>query len=120
MGADADVICFGSRISITLAIIACMGGEFVIVAAGEAAAPRRDLAPSARFMYLVPISCNIIGTFIVGFNVNFMEPMLFHPFAAENRRTSHSPFVIAAEQNNFRVVSAVVKACFLFSAYTAG
>ncbi|ERF68588.1 hypothetical protein EPUS_04686 [Endocarpon pusillum Z07020] len=105
--------------STTLAIFACMGGDLVIVTAGEAEAPRRDLAPSARFMYLVPISCYIFGSFLVGFNINFMDAKLFHPFASWNYTTSHSPFIIAVGYTSIRVLPALLKACFLFSAYTA-
>ena len=110
---------FAHRTSITLAIFACMGGDLVIVTAGEAESPRRDLAPSARFMYLVPIGCYILGSFLVGFNINFMDAKLFHPFASWNYTTSHSPFIIAVGYTSIRVLPALLKACFLFSAYTA-
>jgi yeast amino acid transporter len=96
-----------------------MGGDLVIVTAGEAESPRRDLASSARFMYLVPIGFNILGSFLVGFNVNYKEPKLCHPFAAWNSNTSHSPFVIAVGHTSIRVLSTILKACFFFSAYTA-
>jgi yeast amino acid transporter len=110
---------FETRVCITLAVFACMGGDLVIVAAGEAESPRRDLAPCTRFMYLLPISCYILGSFLVGFNINYMDPKLFHPFAEWNYTTSHSPFVIAVSYTSIRVLPAILKACFLFSAYTA-
>jgi yeast amino acid transporter len=97
-----------------------MGADMVIVTAGEAEAPRRDLASAARFMYLVPIGFNIIGSFLVGFNVNYLEPKLLHPHAAYNHVTSHSPFVIAVGHTTIQVLPTVLKACFLFAAYTAG
>lgn len=111
---------FDLRVSITLAMFACMGGDLVIVTAGEAESPRRDLAPSARFMYLVPIACYVLCSFLVGFNINYMDPKIYHPFAAWNYTTSHSPFVIALGYTSIKVLPAVLKASFLFSAYTAG
>jgi yeast amino acid transporter len=104
----------------TLAFFACTGGDLVIVTAGEAESPRRDLAPAARFMYLLPIGCYVLTSFLVGFNINYMDPKLFHPFAAWNLTTSHSPFIIALGYTSIRVLPAVLKGCFLFSAYTAG
>ena len=54
-----------SRTCITIALFACMGGDFVIVTAGEARHPRKDLAPVARFMYLVPVGLYIFSSFLV-------------------------------------------------------
>jgi yeast amino acid transporter len=71
-------------------------------------------------MYLLPIGCYLLTSFLVGFNINFMDPNLFHPFAAWNSTTSHSPFIIALAYTSIRVLPAVLKGCFLFSAYTAG
>lgn len=105
--------------SMFLAMFACMGGDIVIVTAGEAQFPRRDLAPATQFMYLVPIGCYIVGSFLVGLNVDYLEPRLFRPFAKDNLPTSHSPFVIAAELAGIYALPAVLKAGFLFSAYTA-
>jgi yeast amino acid transporter len=110
---------FGPRISITLAMFACMGGDIVVVTAGEAESPRRDLAPATRFMYLLPIGCYVLGSLLVGFNINYMDPKLFHPFAAWNYTTSHSPFIIALGYTSIRVLPGILKAGFLFSAYTA-
>jgi yeast amino acid transporter len=107
------------RTSTTSAVFACMGGDLVIVTAGEAESPRRDLAPSARFMYLVPIGCYVLGSFLVGFNINYMDPKLYHPFATWNYTTSHSPFIIALESIPIGILPTILKACFLFSAYTA-
>lgn len=100
-------------------MFACMGGDIVIVTAGEAESPRRDLPVAARFMYLAPISLYVLTSFLVGFNVNYLEPKLFHPFASDNIGTSHSPFLIALTYTTIKVLPTILNACFLFAAYTA-
>ncbi|MCJ1283638.1 Cationic amino acid transporter 2 [Xylographa opegraphella] len=105
---------------ITLAMFACMGGDYVVVTAGEAESPRRDLPIAARFMYLVPISCYILASFLAGFNVNYMDPHLFHPWASANSSASNSPFIIALGYTTIKVLPTFLNGCFLFSAYTTG
>ncbi|MCJ1417616.1 Cationic amino acid transporter 2 [Xylographa parallela] len=105
---------------ITLAMFACMGGDYVIVTAGEAESPRRDLPIAARFMYLVPIGCYMLASFIAGFNVNYMDPHLFRPYASTNSATSYSPFIIALQYTSIKVLPTFLNGCFLFSAYTTG
>jgi len=111
------------RTTITLALFSCMGGDIVIVTAGEAKRPRTDLPPVTRFMYLVPIAFYILASFLVGLNINFMDPDLYHPFAkpaADALNISHSPFIIAITHTSIKALPKVLNACFLVSAYTAG
>lgn len=99
-----------------------MGGDIVIVTAGEARTPRRDLPAAARFMYLVPIGLYILASFLAGLNVNFGDPQLYHPYAAAeyNQAGYHSPFLIALKYTSMpKALSTFFNACFLFSAYTA-
>jgi amino acid transporter len=100
-----------------------MGGDIVIVTAGEAKYPRKDLPPVARFMYLAPIGFYIIASFLVGLNINFMDLDLYHPWAkpaADAPRISHSPFIIVITHTSIKVLPKFLNACFLISAYTAG
>lgn len=109
--------------SITLAVFACMGGDIVIVTAGEARSPRKDLPGAAQFMYLAPIGFYILGSFLVGFNVNYSTPDLFHPWAGSkgDRFPSHSPFIIAIRNSSLgpKTLPILYNALFLFAAYTA-
>ena len=110
------------RTTITLAMFSCMGGDMVIVAAGEAKFPRRDLPPVTRFMYLAPIGFYILAAFLVGLNINFMDPDLYHPWAkpaADAPHISHSPFIIALRHTSIKVLPKFINACILISAYTA-
>jgi amino acid transporter len=100
-----------------------MGGDYVIVTAGEAKFPRKDLPPVARFMYLAPIGLYIVASFLVGLNINFMDPDLYHPWskpAPNAPQISHSPFIIAITHTSIKVLPKFLNACFLLSAYTAG
>jgi len=98
-----------------------MGGDIVIVAAGEAKSPRKDLPQVVRFMYLAPIGCYIFASFLLGFNINYTEPDLFHPWAnsQHNSNVSHSPFVIVLNYTSIKVLPTFLNGCFVFSAYTA-
>ncbi|KAI9805099.1 MAG: hypothetical protein M1825_000933 [Sarcosagium campestre] len=102
-----------------LAMFACMGGDYAIVTAGEAARPRNDLPIAARFMYMVPIGFYILTSFLVGFNVDYFDKDLYHPYAANNTDLPHSPFTVAVRHTNIRALPNVLNAFFLFSAYTA-
>ncbi|KAF2193405.1 hypothetical protein K469DRAFT_651793 [Zopfia rhizophila CBS 207.26] len=104
----------------TWAMFACLGGEMVIVTAGEAKRPRRDLAPATRFMYLLPIFFYILTAFVMGFNINYANEDLFRAFSADNKLTPHSPFYIIIRATSISVLPTVLNACFLVSAYTAG
>ena len=98
-----------------------MGGDIVIVAAGEAKSPRKDLPQAVRFMYLAPIGCYVFASFLLGFNINYTEPGLFHPWAnsQHNSNVSHSPFTIVLKYTSIKVLPTFLNGCFVFSAYTA-
>jgi amino acid transporter len=104
-------------------MFACTGGDIVIVTAGEARYPRRDLPPVARFMYLAPISLYVITALFVGMNINYMNPDLYHPWEKPVPGAppiSHSPFIIVLENTAIAALPKFINACFLISAYTAG
>jgi len=97
-----------------------MGGDMVVVAAGEARFPRRDLAPATRFMYLMPLFSYVLLSIVVGFNINYADPDLFHPWSKYNTSASNSPFIIILKSTVFHSLPTVVNACFVVSAYSAG
>ena len=99
----------------------------VLVTAGEAERPRRDLPTAARYMYLLPVSFYIVGIFLVGLNIDYTDLRIYHPhitwfstpsldgiFTAER-----SPFVIAIQNAGIPGLPGFLNACFLFSALTA-
>ena len=103
-----------------MAVFSCMGGDMVIVAAGEAKFPRRDVAAAVRYMYLVPLCSYILLSIVVGFNINYTDPDLFRPESLYNTDVSHSPFIITLKTTRFRGLPTVINVCFLISAYSCG
>lgn len=111
----------------TLAMFQFMGGEIVLVTAGEAKAPRRDLPTAARYMYLLPVGAYLVAVLLVGLNINYLDPRIYHShitwFQEERLKgiqtATRSPFVIAVENAGIRVLPGFLDACFIFSALTA-
>lgn len=97
-----------------------MGGEMVIVTAGEARSPRKDLPTAARYMYLLPITFYLVGIFLVGLCIDFKDPSLHRPHVPSDIRSARqSPFVVAIVEAGIPVLPGFLNACFLFSALTA-
>ena len=115
------------RTCATLAMFQFMGGEIALVTAGEAKYPRRDLPTAARYMYLLPVGFYMVSILLVGVNVNYLDPRIYHPyveyFSEERLRgittAERSPFVIAIENAGITGLPGFLDACFLFSALTA-
>ena len=106
--------------AMTTAMFPCMGGDLVVVTAGEARRPRVDLPAATQFMYLAPIALYIVSSFLVGLNINYNEPCLWHPWLSSNCDESFSPFILTLKYTSITVLPAILNACFLVSAYTAG
>jgi amino acid transporter len=93
----------------------------VMVAAGEARRPRRDLTAAAKYMYLVPAFLYVLGSFLVGLNVNYLDPRLYRLHETQGDITGKlSPFIIAVQNAGIPFLPGFLNACFLFSAHTAG
>jgi yeast amino acid transporter len=105
-----------SRNSITLAMFPCMGGEQVIMAAGESADPWNDLPAVTSFVYLIPLSIYPIAVFSAGANVNYANPHLARPWGEVN--IPLSPFSIAAAYSKLHPLYYVLNFCFMVCAYT--
>ena len=104
-----------------------MGGEIVLVTAGEAKRPRRDLPTAARYMYLLPVGFYLVAILLVGLNVDYLDPRIYHSHISwyleprlDGIQTAHrSPFVIAIENAKISALPGFLDACFIFSALTA-
>ncbi|MCJ1265707.1 Cationic amino acid transporter 2 [Lobaria immixta] len=104
----------------TLAMIQFVGGEIVLVTAGEAESPRKDLPKAAQYMYLLPVGFYIVSILLVGLNVNYLEPIFYHPHMTQGYLTAaQSPFVVAIMHAGIKTLPGFLNACFLFSAITA-
>lgn len=116
------------RTCVTIAMFQFMGGEMVLVTAAEAESPRQDLPTAARYMYLLPVSLYLIGIFLVGLCINYLDPRLPHPhvdyYPTGSRldgitTSTRSPFVIVIQTAGIPGLPGFLNAAFLFSALTA-
>ena len=104
-----------------------MGGEIALVTAGEAKRPMRNLPIAARYMYLLPISFYLISILLVGLNIDYLDPRLYHShvlYYVDSRlegiqTATRSPFVIAVQNAGIKSLPGFLNACYLFSALTA-
>ena len=104
-----------------------MGGEIVLATAGEAKRPRRDLPTAARYMYLLPVGAYLVAILLVGINVNYLDPRIYHshiswflePRLNGIQTAARSPFVIAIQNAGIKTLPGFLDACFMFSAMTA-
>ncbi|MCJ1461909.1 hypothetical protein MMC07_000508 [Pseudocyphellaria aurata] len=104
----------------SLAMFSLMGGETCLVTAGEAESPRKDLPKATRYMYLLPIGFYLISIVLVGLNVNYLDPVFYHPYTTQGYLTAErSPFVIAITHAGIKTLPGFLNACFMFSALTA-
>ncbi|KAL8738318.1 MAG: hypothetical protein Q9181_000861 [Wetmoreana brouardii] len=111
----------------TMAMFQFMGGEIVLVTAGEAKRPMRDLPIAARYMYLLPVSFYLVAILLVGLNINYLDPRIYHSHVTwflESRlegiqTAARSPFVVVVENAGIKALPGFLDACFLFSALTA-
>ncbi|KAL8767349.1 MAG: hypothetical protein Q9209_006112 [Squamulea sp. 1 TL-2023] len=110
-----------------MAMFQFMGGEIVLVTAGEAKRPMRNLPIAARYMYLLPVSFYLIAILFVGLNINYLDPRVYHSHVSyyvnsrlEGIQTAaRSPFVIAIENAGIQSLPGFLDACYIFSALTA-
>ena len=116
-----------SRTCLTIAMFQFMGGEMVLVTAAEAESPRRDLPKAARYMYTMPVTLYLLGIFLVGLCINYLDPRLPHPhvdyFSSPRLKgittALRSPQVIVINDAGITGLPGFLNAAFLFSALTA-
>ena len=105
-----------------------MGGEMVLVTAGEAKSPRRDIPVAARYMYWLPVTFYLIAVLLVGLCVDYLDPLLprqhkqpqsSKPWLNGITTADASSFVIAIVHAGVRTLPGFLNAAFLFSAVTA-
>ena len=101
----------------------------VLVTAAEAESPRQVLPTAARYMYLLPVSLYLVGIFLVGLCINYLDPRLPHPHVAYHypegspldgiTTATRSPFVIVIQDAGIIGLPGFLNAAFIFSALTA-
>jgi len=97
------------RTGITLAVYAFLGVEIVVVTAGEARYPKRDLPRASRRMYLWTIGFYVVSIFLVALNVPLTDQGLLH-LNSNAVGSSFSPFVVAIKSANLSQSTALTSA----------
>jgi yeast amino acid transporter len=111
-----------SRKSITLIGYGFIGVELIVITAGEAKYPRRDLPKASRRVYLVTILLYLFSAILIAFNVPFTDPNLLSlsDTNIDDVTGARSPYIIAINNAGIKVLPSFINACFLFAAWTAG
>lgn len=109
-----------------MAMFQFMGSEMVLVTAAESISPRKDLPIAARYMYILPISLYLIGIFLVGLCINYLDLRLPHPHITYDTNprlngistAESSPFVIVIQTAGMRVLPGFLNTAFIFASLT--
>jgi len=102
------------------AVFSFIGVEILVVAAGEAKNPRRDLPKATSQMYILTIGLYVVTAILVSFCVSWDDPMLeSYNSSAGYVGASNSPFIIAMVRGGMgeKAVN-TYKALFFLSAAT--
>ncbi|KAI9741128.1 MAG: hypothetical protein M1834_002841 [Cirrosporium novae-zelandiae] len=107
--------------SITLIGYAFIGVELVVVTAGEAKYPRRDLPKASRRIYIFTMLLYLISAILIAFNVPFTHSGLISLSESNSRAFTGkaSPFIMAIEDAEIPFLASFVNTCFLLAAWTA-
>jgi len=108
---------FAFLTAVTLAMFSCMGGDIIIMTAGEAQEPWTDLPAVTSFVYLIPLSLYPFVLLSAGANVNYADPNLAKVWGPVS--VSQSPFVTAVQYSSLHGLPYALNFFFVISAYTA-
>ncbi|KAI5449774.1 hypothetical protein NCC49_004064 [Naganishia albida] len=92
------------------------GTESVILAAGEAMNPTKQIPRAARRVMWRIIIFYVLGVLIIGMIVPYNEPRLL----GGTSNAASSPWVIAIERSGIKVLPHIINAVILTSAWSAG
>ncbi|OJD18867.1 hypothetical protein AJ78_01122 [Emergomyces pasteurianus Ep9510] len=96
------------------------GGEMVVIAAGEAENPRRNIPKAVRRVFWRITVFYVLSTFLIGLCVSSKDPRLMNALAQHDTLSAAaSPFVIAAENGGISVLPHVINAVILISAWSS-
>lgn len=109
--------CFAFLTAVTLAMFSCMGGEIIIMTAGEAQEPWTDIPAVTSFVYAIPLSLYPLVLLSAGANVNYADPNLAKVWGPAN--VYQSPFVTAVQHSSLHGLPYALNFFFVISAYTA-
>ncbi|TFK42315.1 general amino acid permease AGP2 [Crucibulum laeve] len=103
-----------------LAAITVTGPEYVSMTAGEAEHPRRDMPKAFNSVFFRLTTFFLLGTLCVGTIVPYSDPDLRKALSDARPGAGSSPYVIAMQHLNIKVLPDIVNALILSSVFSAG
>lgn len=96
------------------------GSEMVVVAAGEAQNPRRNIPKAVRRVFWRIAIFYVLAIFLVSMCVSAEDPRLLNAISASAPGAAASPFVIAIVNGGIPALPSIINAVILSSAWSAG
>ncbi|ETN46439.1 uncharacterized protein HMPREF1541_00623 [Cyphellophora europaea CBS 101466] len=96
------------------------GSEMVVVAAGEAENPRRNIPKAIRRVFWRILIFYVLAIFLVGLCVSSEDPRLLNAIDSGAAGVAASPFVIAIQNGGISALPSIINAVVLTSAWSAG
>ncbi|KIK59626.1 hypothetical protein GYMLUDRAFT_74504 [Collybiopsis luxurians FD-317 M1] len=96
------------------------GPDMVSMAAGEVQTPRHVLPRAFKSVFYRLTTFFVLGTLCVGIVVSYSDPNLLSALSDARPGAGSSPYVIAMERLEIRVLPSIVNALILTSIFSAG
>lgn len=96
------------------------GSEMVVVAAGEAENPRRNIPKAVRRVFWRIAIFYVLAIFLVSMCVSAEDPRLLNAISSSAPGAAASPFVIAITNGGIPALPSIINAVILSSAWSAG
>ncbi|KAF5389926.1 hypothetical protein D9757_003646 [Collybiopsis confluens] len=96
------------------------GPDMVSMAAGEAQTPRHILPRAFNSVFYRLTTFFVLGTLCVGIVVSYSDPNLLAALSDARPGAGSSPYVIAMQRLNIKVLPSIVNALVLTSIFSAG
>lgn len=94
--------------------------ELIVIAAGEAQAPRRNIPKAVRRFIWRLLFFYILGSLVIGVIVSSKSPRLLSALNSGSSDAAASPFVIGIQNAGIPVLNHIINAAILTSAWSAG
>ncbi|EEA23704.1 hypothetical protein TMatcc_006785 [Talaromyces marneffei ATCC 18224] len=96
------------------------GSEMVVVAAGEAENPRRNIPKAVRRVFWRIAVFYVLSVLLAGMCVSATDSRLLNAINQSAPGVGASPFVIAMQNGGIKVLPSIINAVVLTSAFSAG
>lgn len=105
--------------TMTMSAFAYVGVELVVVCAGEARYPTRDLPKASRRMWIFALTFYVAGMFFASLNIPWNDPSLLRRASPSNQKSGqYTAYILAIRNAGIPHLPGFVNAAFLFCAAT--